>query len=274
MHADPSPTHQQSQAALVEQLQSQLAQAQRMAAVGELASTLVHEFNNILSTTINYAQLGLRQSDPATRTRALEKILAAGQRAAKLTGSVLGIARGRGDQREPIDLASLAEDTLMLLERDLSKHRICVERRFAQTPQVWGIPYQLQQVLVNLLINARQAMPSGGRVILSLQHQPGDRWVELGVRDNGQGIPADQLPHIFDSFFTTKAGPDASGHGGTGLGLSACRRIVEGHQGRIRVESALGRGTAFTLKLPLAEEARPRPTAQAEPRQAELRQAG
>jgi signal transduction histidine kinase len=118
---------------------------------------------------------------------------------------------------------------------------------------------QIQQVLLNLLINARQAMPQGGRVIVRLQYDASAEMVDLVVRDTGVGIPADKLPKIFDSFFTTKSGPDETGKGGTGLGLSSCRHIVETHHGRIRVESTVGKGTAFTIKLPVAR--RPAPLA-------------
>ena len=109
-------------------------------------------------------------------------------------------------------------------------------------------------MLLNLLINARQAMPSGGRVLIRLEHDAASDMVDLIVRDTGCGIPADKLPRIFDPFFTTKTGPDETGKGGTGLGLSACRKIIEAHHGRIRVESTVGKGTAFTIKLPVAKQ--------------------
>jgi signal transduction histidine kinase len=116
---------------------------------------------------------------------------------------------------------------------------------------------QIQQVLLNLLINARQAMPSGGRVIIRLEHDVVSDTVDLVVRDTGSGIPADKLPRIFDPFFTTKSGPDETGMGGTGLGLASCRQIIESHRGRIRVESTVGKGTQFTIKLPVAKSPLP-----------------
>ena len=105
-------------------------------------------------------------------------------------------------------------------------------------------------MVLNLLVNARQAMPSGGQIVVRLSHDPAAGTVDLMIRDSGSGIPADKLPRIFDRFYTTKQGPDASGKGGTGLGLAFCRDVIEAHHGRIRVESTVGRGTAFTLKLP------------------------
>jgi len=236
----------------VEALRQQLAQAQRMAALGELTSTTTHEFNNVLMTILNYAKIGLRHKDEATRDKALEKIHGAAQRAAKITSTVLAVARNRSGAFEPTDLKQIVEDTLVLLEREMTKYRIAVELQLAAVPEVQAIGNQIQQVLINLLINARQAMPSGGRVLVKLDHDAANGLVELTVRDTGTGIPQDKLPRIFDAFYTTKSGPDDSGRGGTGLGLSACKQIVEAHQGRIRVESTVGKGTAFTIKLPIA----------------------
>lgn len=239
-----------------------LRQAQAMAALGELASTTTHEFNNALTTILNYAKLGLRHTDEATRTKALEKILSAGERANKITNCVLGLARNRGNDPAPTDLAELIDETLVLLERELMKYRVAVERNFASVPRAMVVGNQIQQVLINLLTNARQAMPNGGRVVLSLAHDADDKFVELSVRDTGAGIAADKLPKIFDRGFSTKSGPDASGKGGAGLGLAACREIVETHGGRIRVASTVGRGTAFTLKLPVTPESAANPASQ------------
>jgi len=234
-------------------LQAQLAQAQKLAALGELLSTTTHEFNNVLMTILNYARLGLRHKDEATRDKALEKILAASQRAAKITSSILGAARNRSNQFEPTSLRQIVEDALVLLDRELAKYRIAIELNLADVPEVEAIGNQIQQVLLNLLINARQAMPSGGRVTIRLEHDAANGMVDLVIRDTGAGIPTEKLPRIFDPFFTTKDGPDESGKGGTGLGLSACRQIIESHRGRIRVESTVGKGTQFTIKLPVAK---------------------
>ncbi|MEM7456127.1 MAG: ATP-binding protein [Planctomycetota bacterium] len=108
----------------------------------------------------------------------------------------------------------------------------------------------MQQVLLNLLINSRQAMPEGGNVIVRLQNDKANGCVDLSVRDYGTGIPQEKLRRIFDPYFSTKSGPDESGKGGTGLGLAACKNIIETHGGKIRVESTVGKGTCFTLKLP------------------------
>lgn len=234
----------------VEMLKEQLAQAQTMTALGELVSTTTHEFNNVLMTILNYAKLGMRHRDNPTREKAFEKILLAANRAARITNSVLGMARNRSTSREPTDLKRLVEDSLVLLEREMNKYRIRVETSLQPVPEAVVNGNQIQQVLLNLLINARQAMSGGGRLLIKLMHDAENDMVDLVVRDYGSGIPPDKLPRIFDSFYSTKAGPDASGKGGTGLGLSTCRDIIEAHRGRIRVDSTVGKGTAFTLKLP------------------------
>jgi signal transduction histidine kinase len=236
----------------LEALRQQLAHAQKMTTLGELTSTTTHEFNNVLMTILNYAKMGLRHKDEATRDKALEKIFAAAQRAAKITSTVLAVARNRSGAFEPTDLKQIVADTLVLLERELTKYRVAVELELRDVPEVQAIGNQMQQVLINLLINARQAMPGGGRVLIRLDHDAAAGVVELTVRDTGSGIPADKLPRIFDAFYTTKTGPDESGRGGTGLGLSACKQIIEAHHGRIRVESTVGKGTALTIKLPVA----------------------
>jgi len=252
------PTSDGDEASLQQQLavlKERLAHAQRLTALGELVSTTTHEFNNVLMTIINYAKLGLRHKDAETRQKAFDKILAAGQRAARITNGILGFARNRTGAFEPTDMVKLIDDTLVLLERELNKYRITVERQVPAVPLVLAVPNQIQQVLLNLLINARQAMPQGGRVIVRLSHDAESNLVEMLVRDNGCGMSPETTRRVFDPFFTTKNGPDASGKGGTGLGLSACRDIIEAHHGRIRVQSTLGKGTAFTIMLPLAVSA-------------------
>ena len=243
----------------VEILKQQLAQSQRLTALGELVGTTTHEFNNVLMTILNYAKMGARHKDAATRDKCFEKILTSANRAATITNTVLGMARNRSAGQEPTDLRKLVENTLLLLEREMNKYRVIVEKNIQTVPQAYVNGNQIQQVLLNLLINARQAMPSGGRLWIKLLCDAENNMIDLVIRDNGCGIPADKLPRILDSFYTTKSGPDASGKGGTGLGLSMCREIIESHHGRIRIESTVGKGTAFTLKLPTVNKVAPAP---------------
>jgi signal transduction histidine kinase len=234
-----------------EQLREQLLRAQRLSSVGTLASSVAHEFNNILTTIINYAKLGMRaETDEAARLHALEKILKGSQRAATIINSMLGFTRNQSTHREPADLIGIVEEALVLTDKDLSKHQIQVEKRFQGRPQAPVVRGQIEQILLNLIINARQAMPRGGRLRIEVRENVEAGMAEIRIADTGVGIPPDQLRLIFEPFYTTKA-PDEHGHGGSGLGLSVCRQIIEQHQGRIRVESLPGKGSVFTVKLPL-----------------------
>jgi signal transduction histidine kinase len=237
-------------AAEVAALRRQVLDARKAASLGELLGTTTHEFNNALTTILNYARMGLRHRDQPTRDKALERILSAGTRAAKITASILTMSRNGSTRFEPTGLELLVEDVLVLLERELMKYRVQVEREFTPVPRVSANPSQLQQVLLNLLVNARQAMPGGGRLILRLSHDEHLGCVDLMVRDTGCGMTPEVMRRMFDPHFSTKSGPDETGKGGSGLGLSACREIVETHRGRIRVESAPGKGTAITIRLP------------------------
>ena len=234
----------------MDQLRQQLLHAQRLSSVGALAASVAHEFNNILTTIINYAKLALRPraGDP-DRVQALEKILKSGQRAALIINSMLGFARNNTSLRQPTDLVALVEELLLLVDKDMSKHQIQIEKRYQGRPQAPVIPAQIEQVILNLILNARQAMPNGGRLRVEVRENPDAQMVEIRISDTGVGIPPDQLRLIFEPFYTTKE-PDEQGHGGTGLGLSVCRQIIEQHQGRIRVESLVGKGSTFTIKLP------------------------
>ncbi len=135
----------------------------------------------------------------------------------------------------------------------MNKYRISIDFAAEKVPPVLANGNQILQVILNLLINARQAMGSGGEVQIRILAVPNEPYVAFRVRDNGCGIPHDKLPRIFEPYFSTKNGADASGKGGTGLGLSTSRQIIETHRGRIKVESSVGKGTAFTIRLPIAE---------------------
>ena len=235
-------------------LKKQLAETQKLTALGELVGTTTHEFNNILMTVLNYAKMGMRHKDDQTRDKAFDKILAASQRAAKITNAVLGMARNRSDIIEPTDLGKVIEDALVLLEREMSKYRISMEIELMDVPETQCNGNQIQQVLLNLLTNARQAMDAGGTIWVKLEYQADENMNVLTVRDSGCGIPQEELPRIFDPFYSTKAGPDDSGKGGTGLGLSSCLNIIDAHQGRLKIESTVGIGTQFIIQLPIAPD--------------------
>ena len=240
-----------------DQLRQQLLQAQKLSSVGALASSVAHEFNNILTTIINYAKLAQRPNqNEAARAQAIEKILKGSQRAATIISSMLGFARNTSTQRETTDIVGLVEEIIVLADKDLSKHRIHVDKKYHGRPKAFVVPAQIEQVLLNLIINARQAMPRGGHLRIEVCENARTQMAEMSVSDTGIGIPPERLRLIFEPFYTTKE-PDSNGHGGTGLGLSVCRQIIEQHNGRVRVESLVGKGSTFTVKLPMhAEDAK------------------
>lgn len=237
----------------IQELQSNLMQAQKLSSVGALASSTTHEFNNILTTVINYAKMGLRHKDDKTREKAFEKILAAGQRASKITCGMLSYARQQGNRQEPTDVVQLVKSVMVLVEKDLQMNRVRWQTDFLGHPEASLNAGQIQQVLVNLIVNARQAMDEGGQLFITVRSNAEDSLAEVSVRDTGSGIPAEKLRNIFQPFYTTKEA-DEQGQGGTGLGLALCKEIIDSHHGRIRVESAMGKGTTFTLKFPLLRE--------------------
>jgi signal transduction histidine kinase len=233
------------------ELEQRLIQAEKMSAVGALASSITHEFNNILMTVINYAKMGMRHKQAAVRDKSFDRILSSSQRAAKITTGLLSFVRNRSDRKDVLSIKQLVQSVLLLVEKDLMVHRVHLDARFNGEPFAAVNAGQLQQVILNLFINARQAMENGGTLTVTVGAGTDSGMVEIMIRDTGCGIPADKLPRIFDRFYTTKTA-DSHGQGGTGLGLALCKDVMEAHHGRIRVESVVGAGTAFTLKLPMA----------------------
>jgi len=228
--------------------QAQLVQAAKMSAMGQLVSGVAHELNNPLSVIIGYGQLLLHREVPAPLKRPLELIVSQGDRMAKIVRNLLYFARQRPPERAPVDLNQVIEQALALRANQLLLSGIEVERDFHPTlPPVSGDAQQLQQVFLNLLLNAEQAIASTGhpgRIVFRTAPDDDGRGVRAQVIDDGPGIPPEVLPRVFEPFFTTK-----EVGAGTGLGLSVSYGIVSEHGGRLGVESEPGR-TAFTLELP------------------------
>ncbi len=243
---------------LERELQDRVQQQERLAAVGQLAAGISHDFNNMLVSTIGYAEvLGLREDIPESAKADLERIVEGGERAAQLVRQILDFSRRTVAQREPVELVSFLKEVVKLLKRTLPENiHIVVEFDRGDFSVEFNLT-QLQQVITNLAINARDAMPGGGELRLGLSHrQPGpgearDTWVALTVSDTGAGIPPEVLDHLFEPFFTTKRPGE-----GTGLGLAQVYGIVKQHGGAIQVDSEVGRGTTFCITLPrVADEA-------------------
>ena len=229
----------------------QLLQAEKMAALGQTISGVAHELNNPLATIHSWAErLTERETlDPAVR-RGLDTILSESQRAARIVRNLLTFARKRQTTRAMVDVNQVVRETLALraYEQHVSNVTI-IDALAAGLPQVFADGHQVQQVLLNLVINAEQAMLSAkGRGILVVRtwHDPAQEAVVLEINDDGPGIPDDLQPKIFDPFFTTKEVGQ-----GTGLGLTVAYAIIQEHGGRIRLESRLGRGASFFVELPV-----------------------
>ena len=251
--------------ARLKETQAQLVQAGKMSALGQLVSGVAHELNNPLSVIIGYGQLLLHRQVPEPFRRPVELMVGQAERMAKIVRNLLYFARQRRPERVAVDLNQVIEQTLGLRQHQLAVSGIAVETEFApDLPRVTGDAQQLQQVFLNLLLNAEQAITGagtadsrsrqGGHIVLRTEHAGGR--VRAQVIDDGPGIPAEVLPRVFEPFFTTK-----EVGAGTGLGLSVSYGIVEQHGGRLGVESRPGR-TVFTLELPAgAPAASPAPSA-------------
>lgn len=230
-------------------LEEQLQISEKMASIGLLAAGVAHEVNTPLTGISSYTQMLLENADPADpRTQILEKIERQTFRAAKIVNGLLTLSRPGtpGGERAQVDLNAVINDVYSLVEHQFEVGRIKVRRELAQEPLlVLGIEHQLQQVFLNLFLNARDAMPRGGWLTVSSRTDgPG---VIVEIADTGSGIPPEQLARIYDPFFTTKA----IGRG-TGLGLSISYGIVREHHGTLRCDSTVGQGTRFTMSVPVA----------------------
>ena len=231
--------------------QFQLVQAAKMSALGQLVSGVAHELNNPLSVIVGYGQLLLAREVPTSVLRPIELMVSQADRMAKIVRNLLLFARQRPSERTTVNLNDVMEQTLALRINQLTVSGIAVEKKFIRgLPPVLADPHQLEQVFLNLLLNAEQAMlegKTGGRIILNTNVSRDARTVSAEVIDDGPGIPQDALPHVFEPFFTTKTVGS-----GTGLGLSVSYGIVEEHGGHLTVESRPGR-TVFRLELPVAQ---------------------
>jgi signal transduction histidine kinase len=225
----------------------QLAQAERLAALGTLAGGIAHEFHNLIGGIRGCAsELQATESD-AERKETLAVITRAADRGTGIVQQLLRFARRSVDRRECIDPATVAGDALSLCEPAARARHVVVERRFAGGLDLHADADALHQVLVNLLLNALQAMPDGGTLRVSIDGDADE--VRVAVADTGRGIAPGDLPHLFEPFFTTGDGR-AGERRGTGLGLSVSWGLVQAHGGRIDVQSTPEQGSTFTVRLP------------------------
>ncbi len=246
------------------QLQEQLLQAQKMEALGRLAGGVAHDFNNLLTVINGYASHTLARRDlPEHVVHPLRQIYSAGERAANLTRRLLVFSRKEAMNLKPLDMNACIQETVTLLGRLIGEDIALSLLLAPGLPPVEADAGMIEQVLMNLAVNARDAMPAGGQVIIRTEPREIDaseartqparragRFVRLSVTDTGAGIPAEVLPRIFEPFFTTKKSGES-----TGLGLAMIFGIAEKHRGWVEVESRVAEGTTFHVFIPALPDA-------------------
>lgn len=233
-----------------ERLQEQFTQLEKMSALGQLASGVAHDFNNTLAGILGRAELMLRRADDPETERGLSIIIKAAEDGAQTVRRIQDFARQRRDH----DFALVGVDQLLMDVNEITRPRwkdraqarnvhINLNLKIDSDAAIKGDASELREVLVNMVFNAVDAMPEGGTLALSAEQRDGS--VEISVSDTGVGMSSEVKSRIFDPFFTTK------GNGGMGLGLAVCYGIIQRHRGTIEVESKLGQGTTFIIKLPI-----------------------
>ena len=254
MEATESPqleTHQEQLERLkseLESLRQQLHRAHRLATVGTMTAMVAHEFNNILTPIINYAQMA--RKDPELVEKALSRAADGGTRASNICRALLGLAKGQGNTTQEVDLSELVLQTLEAMARTPEKDSIDLRIEIPDGLKLVTRPTELQQVLLNLLLNARTAVLAGkGKREIEISASRSDQWTTIRVTDNGKGIEPADLERIFQPFYSGD-GSSKDQRKGYGLGLAFCRKIVAELGGEISVESQPGKGSSFVLSLP------------------------
>jgi signal transduction histidine kinase len=235
-----------------EELEQQLIASGRLVSLGELTASMAHEFNNPLGIIMGFAQELLSETEPSSPDhQALKIIYTQTKRCEKIIKDLLQFARPHAADLGPTRVRELIEETVQLVNNHLYKQKI--EARIQtdeDLPEIHADRQQLQQVLVNLYLNAIDAMPEGGNLTVTAARAGGySSEIVISVSDSGFGIAPDDLPKIFQPFFTAKK------KSGLGLGLSICNRIIKHHGGRIEAESRPHQGTTFKIYLPLERKA-------------------
>ena len=227
--------------------EAQLIRSEKLAALGQLAAGIAHEIRNPL-TSINILIHSLRESLPSENSHGedLKVIEEEINRINETVDQFLRFAKPASPLLEKAELIPILEETLQLLKPQIERRRISVQESFRSLPPIAIDREQMKQVVLNLLLNAIQAMPEGGRLGLSAAMPDDHEWIQLSIQDSGVGIPPADMDKLFDPFFSTK-------DGGIGLGLSISHRIIDQHHGKIEVESAPGKGTRFTIWLPIEQ---------------------
>jgi len=230
-------------------VQAQLMESEKLATVGGLVSGVAHELNNPLSAITNFAQLMLLDESDGARREMIELIVRESRRAGEIVRNLLSFSRNSDRARRLVQVEEIVRRTLALRAYDHRRNKIDVAVSLdPELPEIWADPNQLQQVLLNLVVNAEHAIGRQGTITIR-GRSVDDGWIELDVADTGPGIPENVRPHIFTPFFTTKADGQ-----GTGLGLPISRDIIERHGGTVEVLDEPGGGACFRIRLPVGPE--------------------
>ncbi len=233
----------------LEDLERQLIRSQRLAAMGTMATMIAHEFNNILTPIVSYAQYALNRDDDELHKKALEKAYTNGNEAARMCQQILSFARGENDG-EVSNISAVVDSTLKCMVRNPAKDNIKLNLEIENNLCAEIQPALLQQVLYNLILNARDSMlGKGGSLTISAHAEDSD--VHIRVTDTGPGISPDIIGNIFEPFFTTREKKDET-NGGSGLGLLITKQLITKANGKITVESKPNVATTFTIILPEA----------------------
>lgn len=241
--------------------QEELQRAYRMESIGKLAGGIAHDFNNVLTAVIGFAELARGRVQDETTLRYLDGVIQAAERAANLNRQLLAYARRQVVQLSPLNLDVWLQNTLDILRRVLPENINLQTVVDPKLSAIQGDPDLLLQIVLNLVVNARDAMPNGGVIRITLQNKtlrrprstvPAGNYVALSVADTGSGIPPEILPHIFEPFFSTK--PVGQG---TGMGLAAVHGAVQQLGGHIEVQTELGKGACFTVYFPRLDPPKP-----------------
>jgi two-component system NtrC family sensor kinase len=229
------------------EMQQALLQSEKLAAMGKLTSQIAHELNNPIYGIMNTLELLKTEVPPESkRRRILELSLSETQRLAEMLRNMLSFSKPEEEKRRPVKINELVEGILLVMEKQMRESNIKVETFFDETlPEVMASTNQMRQVMLNLIKNAKEAMPKGG--ILAVRTNREDHKVIVTIQDTGVGIPEELRDKIFEAFFTTKQKVK-----GVGLGLSVCYGIIKDHGGEIKVESEVDKGTTFTIHLPIS----------------------
>lgn len=232
-----------------ETLAKEALQLESLANLGSAMAMIAHELNNLLTPLTNYAELALQNpEDRVLVERALRKTARNCRQTGKVMESILTLANAGDIKKVRTPLLPLVKGVFDCLCRDFKKDSITVEIRINENLNVWAVPVQLQQAMMNLILNAREAMlPRGG--VLTIEAEQRSEGIRIRISDTGSGIEPSEKEKVFDTFFSTKK-KDKSVRSGSGLGLALCKKVVEGHNGSITVDSQPGKGTALTIILP------------------------